>query len=390
MIIISRISEKVVVSSAYATKEWSFIYNEGLFDTLKDLEVKSRSIRNREDLEKVFTTLDQLSNFDYNAKLESIHPNLTVSQLTGQFYLKLDNVIDTVPMPVVYGEFIRQTIDKDLDPTPIIKAWIRWRRNPKSNDEHANEQFAKFITMTFVVPADLNKHLEAGLPYDIAIELASTYEVKITQEGLLVAYKSVREVQTKFVADEDGNPKEVSRYTKKFNGDTGELEGDNRDDFEIEDRLFIPHIQQYSGDPFTCKGSKGYGDKQQHFVKVGCEIALDSWDKVDTNDNNSCVKGLHIGGLSYLNNWKSDEILTCFVDPANIGAICDYNGFWAMRVLKYYVYGSLKTISKNLYLSSDYAELSDADWKESLSIIFTDVENMTTEINKDLNFKTKL
>ena len=47
---------------------------------------------------------------------------------------------------------------------------------------------------------------------------------------------------------------------------------------------------------FYCEGANGYSEPQ-YFIKVGCVHRLPSWDMVDTDDERSCVKGLHVGGL---------------------------------------------------------------------------------------------
>ena len=43
---------------------------------------------------------------------------------------------------------------------------------------------------------------------------------------------------------------------------------------------------------------------------------------VDTNDERSCVKGLHVGGLKYI-AWYSGEIHNVFIDPMHVGAVPD-------------------------------------------------------------------
>jgi hypothetical protein len=137
--------------------------------------------------------------------------------------------------------------------------------------------------------------------------------------------------------------------------DTGEIESEGLPEF-VEDRLFEPAVMGRGGDAFYC------GDNKGHFIKVGQTHRLESWDQVDTNDNRSCVPGLHIGGLYYI-AWYSGEIHNVFVDPMHIGAIpCSDDG--AIRCLQYFVHSSLAGVNGSMYHSSKYAELTDQQWEE--------------------------
>ncbi len=53
----------------------------------------------------------------------------------------------------------------------------------------------------------------------------------------------------------------------------------------------------------------------------------------------------------------------------NIGAICDYSGFWAMRVKEYFVDGALRILGENIYHPSDYAKVTETQWEAELEEI---------------------
>tara|TARA_R110002074_G_scaffold104413_2_gene225446 strand:+ start:989 stop:2137 length:1149 start_codon:yes stop_codon:yes gene_type:complete len=275
--------------------------------------------------------------------------------LTKEFFLTYgDEQISDIPMPQSLVDRIMDSIDKNIDFTPIVKLWTRFLRNPylKKKGKDFVNRFADFINMKYVHPANKDVFLAKGLTDDVATELATVYQIKVTNEGLLNGYKVSREILHKFDAltGESGD-----RYARTFNVDTGEIESKGLPKF-VEDRLFEPAVMGQGGDKFYC------GDNKGHHIKVGQTHRLESWDDVDTNDNRSCVKGLHIGGLKYI-AWYTGEIHNIFVDPMHIGAIPDSED-GAIRCLQYFVHSSLSGVNGSMYHSSSYAAMTDAQWEE--------------------------
>ena len=199
-------------------------------------------------------------------------------------------------------------------------------------------------------PANKAVYLEKGLAEDVAIELATVYQIKITNEGLLNGYKVSRELLHSFDVE---TGEKVDRYKRTFNVDTGEIESEGLPQY-IEDRVFEPAVMGTEGDAFYC------GDNKGHHIKVGQTHSLESWDQINTNDNATCVPGLHIGGLRYI-AWYAGEIHNVFVDPMHIGAIPDSSD-GAIRCLQYFVHSSLAGVNGSMYHSSTYAAMTDEQW----------------------------
>ena len=81
---------------------------------------------------------------------------------------------------------------------------------------------------------------------------------------------------------------------------------------------------------------------------------------MNTNDDRSCVKGLHIGGLKYI-SFYSGEIHNIFADPMHVGAVPDdVDG--AIRCKQYFVHSSLSGVNGSIYHSSTYAAMTDSEW----------------------------
>jgi len=297
---------------------------------------------------------------------------LVHNELTDEYFLVYYNdQISDIPMPESLVERIMDSIDKGVDFMPVIKLWTRFLRNPnlpeKGND--FAQRFADFVNMKYVHPKLMKQYLEQGLTAQKALELATVYQIKITNEGLLNGYKVSREVLHKYDAE---TGERVPRYKRTFNVNTGEIESEGLPAI-VEDRLFEPAVMGSRGDAFYC------GDTKGHFIRVGQRHALESWEQVNCNDESFCVKGLHIGGLHYINGYGG-EIHNVFVDPMHIGAVPNSTD-GAIRCKEYFVHSSLAGVNGSMYHSSTYAELTEAEWEE--------MRKEALELNKKANHKVE-
>lgn len=377
MIIVNRLNDLISVS--FRDKEVNTLFTKEKFDELMKISEESNTVTKMEDLLKLEERALELTQNNYKERIEAFHPEIFVNPHTNEHFIKLsNNSIPNVPIPKILVDRIEKSMENDISVDPIIKCWKRFLRNKKSKDKDFGRRFAEYISMIYVDPKKVSEFMEEGLSRDISIEKAKTFEVKITQEGLIACYKVSQEVDWKFVK-KDGEIVKVDRYEQKFDENTGEILGDNREDLKVEDRLFIPKIMQNSGDPFYCEPAF---DKPGHFIKVGCTHRLPDWSYVNTDDTRDCVKGLHVGGLGYIAQWGG-EIHTCFVDPEHIGAIPDYSGSKAIRVIQYYVYGSLVSLNHGIYHSSEYAKKTDDEWLKTAEELSKNHEDLRDTLSDE-------
>jgi hypothetical protein len=87
-------------------------------------------------------------------------------------------------------------------------------------------------------------------------------------------------------------------------------------------------MQRQNNDPFTCQDINDTTTEpaMAHVIKIGKIHALTAgFGQVNTNDNQSCVKGLHLGGHYYVKSYNgvSSYLVDCLVAPEDIGAVCD-------------------------------------------------------------------
>jgi len=351
-----------VISGSYGDKNFSVTYSKELYSEMTTLKNAADDAVSMAEYQDILQHFGEIAVEDYTKTIETECEHIHVNKATGQFFLKSNGVVSSYPMPQALVDRIFESIDKGLSFLPLVKMWTRWLRNPilrkKGVDADFSERFFNFVNLKYVHPK-LKEELmeEHGLSEEVADRRATMYQMKITSEGLLNGYKVSNEIMHKF--DKETGEK-VDRYKRTFNPDTGEIEGDGLPE-HVEDRLFEPAVMGSSGDAFYCEGVNGYGSPQ-HFIKVGCRHRLPDWSHVDTNDNRSCVKGLHLGGLKYIACY-SGEIHNIFVDPMHIGAVPDDNT-GAIRCLEYFVHSSLAGVNGSIYHSSTYAAMTDEQWAD--------------------------
>lgn len=362
MITINVIDDKICGS--YGDTPFTVEYEKDLYDRMQQLSHKAQGVNTVEEYNEVMEEFAPLCVVDYTKTIETQCEYIYVNKATGEFFLKHDSVVSSIPMPQALVDRIFDSLDKDLDFMPLVKMWTRWLRNPilwrKMKQGHGNnfcERFFNFVNMKYTHPKMKENLIEQGLTDEAASKRAEMYQMKITHEGLLNGYKVSTEVLHKYDAE---TGEEVDRYKRTFNIDTGEIEGGGLPEF-VEDRLFQPAMMGTGGDAFFCEGPNGFANPG-HFIKVGCTHRLESWDQINVDDRSSCVKGLHIGGLMYINCY-SGEIHNIFVDPMHIGAVPD-DDTGAIRCKQYFVHSSLSGVNGSIYHSSSYAAMTDAEWDD--------------------------
>tara|TARA_R100000995_G_C3479534_1_gene123032 strand:+ start:934 stop:2100 length:1167 start_codon:yes stop_codon:yes gene_type:complete len=362
MITINVIDNKICGS--YGDTPFAVDYTKDLYNEMLSIQVLFQNVKTIEDYNKLLEDFAKLTVVDYKKTIQTKCEHIYVNS-AGEFFLKHGETISKIPMPEALVERIYESMDKDLDFSPLIKMWTRFLRNPvlktkmkKGWGKEFCERFFNFVNMKYVHPKLKSELMEDhGLTEEAAEKRATMYQMKITQEGLLNGYKVSKEILHKYNKE---TGEEEPRYTRTFNPDTGEIESNGLPEF-VEDRLFQPSVMGNGGDAFFCEGPNGYATPQ-HFIKVGCTHRLESWDQVNTNDRRSCVKGLHIGGLKYI-SWYTGEIHNIFVDPMHIGAVPDDED-GAIRCKQYFVHSSLAGVNGSIYHSSSYAAMTDTEWNE--------------------------
>ncbi len=356
------------ITGVIDNNKFNIAYSKEVYDDLQALQKDLESIEEIEAYEswteKVKTRLLEIDNEDVITKACD---DLVLDNKTGNYYIQVDDKTSKHPVPTALVEVILESVEKEIDPTPIVKAWIRFLRNPNFTPSKA-ELFAEYIT-AIIIDYDEVEELtnEEGYVYEKAIERAKYRDVTITNEGLIVAKKYAQLLTEGWVIDPETNEavlKSLYKNTKSVDKFSGEVSEEIDYPEFSEELTFEPPIMGTGGNKFLC------GEIEGHIIKVGMKHELASWDMVNTDDSRSCLPGLHVGGLQYVSHYSglNSQLLDCFVDPMDIGAICGMGVFdnsdGAIRVKSYFIYKATEGRTKGIYHSSTYAKMKDEEWDD--------------------------
>ena len=381
MISINVIGE--LISGSYGNTPYSRSFEKDIYEQMVSLANQADAADSVEEYNKILSEFSLLCTEDLSER--SIEADFVGATLykdpAGRYFVQFkDGGIIDIAMPKTFVDRIYESEALGADVAPLFKLWMRWCRNPilreklrSGKGEDFTKRFCEFVDMKYVHPTLKRELMEDhGLSEELAEQRATMYQVKITKEGLVNAFKVSREILHKYDTE---TGEEIPRYQRTFNPDTGEIDSEGFPDV-VEDRLFEPSVMGSGGDAFYCEGANGYAEPQ-HFIKVGCTHRLPSWDNVNTDDLHSCVEGLHVGGLRYI-AWYGGEIHNVFVDPMHIGAIPDSSD-GAIRCLQYFVHSSLVGVNGSMYHSSSYAALTDEQWEEMKEDIIAEYNKIADE-----------
>lgn len=377
MIIINLVGD--MITGSVNGQQFGVSFDEQKYNQMLAIQAKANSVESMDELKAVIEEFLPLTQESYKDLVETKSPYIVVNKHTNKFYLKYGNAVSTKALPQIFVDKILKSIEKNIDVTPLIKCWVRFLRNPNYTDKKA-KLFAEYIMTTYTNDNKVAELIsKQGLSTDVATAMATTTQVAVTQEGLLVCYKVSNEITKKFVKDEDtdGGVKQKDRYDYDVDEFTG-LKKYKEPEF-VEDRVFEPPIMGQDGDPFTC------GDYEGHIIRVGQRHSLKDWTQVNCNDGHVGAPGLHVGGLRYIQGYQNDGTVThnIFVDPMDIGAIVGlgYGNDGAMRVLRYFVHSSYAGANKNIYHSSKYAAWTDAQYAEMVKEVVEKTKAKAEELS---------
>lgn len=378
MITVNRLND--FISGAVNGKQFSVTFDEKKYTAMKELEAKANSVETMEELKSIVAEFEPFTKESFKELVETSSPYLFVNKHTNKYFLKFKNVVSSIALPQALVDKILVSLEKNIDIAPLVKCWARYLRHTPGRPAYSAARaaaFANYLTQTY-----LNKEMaeklvkEEGLSQELANLRATTTQVSITQEGLIVGYKVSREILHKYELNENEEVVQKSRYKKNVDPDTGAITYDAAE-FN-EDRLFEPCVQGQSGDEFWS------GDKKGHFIRVGKSHWLENWNQVSTPGS----KGLHCGGLSYIVGYQQPGTVThnIFIDPADVHSTnCGGEGVnGAMTVKRYFVHSTFNGVNKSIYHSSKYAALNDTEYSKLLEEVTKETETAKDELNKAL------
>lgn len=255
------------------------------------------------------TAVNTVKSVSSNSLTEVLAGDLSYNPKTHSYHVISNGKTSVEPVHDFFCKKMIEANDKGLSPKPWLIFWVRLMRNKLySNDKKKVQTLVDYLAAQYVDEDNITKLVEEeGYSKKVASELSTFDQISITEEGILAAFKYVRLIDKKFIVEKDDKGeqviKKVDMYERKLEVDpvTGAI---TKDELELptnsEDFLFEPPIQGQSNDPFTSKELSDTSDSPvlAHTIKVGRihELAK-GFEQVNTNDSESCVKGLHLGKL---------------------------------------------------------------------------------------------
>jgi len=353
-------------------------------ELLTNAQEKLTTCETFEEAQVVLTETFEATNKDRIAEdsaLESVlGDDLFLNKKTGKYHVKLDNKIAKKPIHDFFVNKMIEANDKGLSPRPWLIFWVRLMRNDLYSSSSTKVQtLVNYLKAQYTCNETVEKYEKEGYSNEVSKEKSTFDQISITEEGILAAFKYVQLSDTKYSVEKDektGEQKivEKARYERKLEVDenSGKVIKDELDLPTIsEEFVFYPPVMgRTGGNPFTCADLANISDESPkgHIIKVGKvhELAK-GFTQVNTNDDNSCVPGLHLGGHYYVRGYggKTNYLLDCLVAPEDIGAVCDvtsYGSDGAIRCRRYMTVGAHFVVSKGMYHPSKYAQLLDAEW----------------------------
>lgn len=391
MIQVNRIGDHI--SGSVNGQPFSVSYDATKYEKMVELADKAEKVDTMEELTSLIEEFMPLTQESYGDMIETISPYLMVNKSTNQFHLQFNQEVSTKPLPKALADRMIKAVEKTIDIAPLIKFWARWLRNPFLTDAKS-KLLAEYIEAPYTNDKKVAELMgQQGLSKEVAVKAATTPQVAISREGLMVGYKVALEINKKYHLNEQEEVEERSRFGKDIDEDTGLVTYKKAQ--HNEERVFEPPIMHGGGDPFYCTPIGAVDGKPGHIIKVGHTIKLEKWDQVSTDDRASAVKGLHVGGLRYIAGYQQDqdtETHNVFIDPMHIGAIVGLGSGndGALRVKQYFVYGAFTGVNKQLYHSSRYAELNDIEYAQMVEEAVKATSKKTEALGKEAKERAAL
>lgn len=390
MIIVNRSADQI--TGSFNGQQFSVTYDEQKYNLMLSLQNRANSAENMDQLHAVVEEFKVLTHENYKDRVETASEYIVGNKHTNKFYLKYGDKVGSLPLPQVFVDKILKSVDKGIDITPLIKCVVRYLRPVPGRPDRSTadlDLFTRYIDADYVNQENVSKLMdEHGLSHDVATVKATTKQVAITLEGLLVCYKVSTELFDQYSLDEKEELVKRSRFGKTVDPDTGVVTY-NKASY-AEDRVFEPKVMGQRGDAFFCDRGDGSA-KAGHIIKVGCSHYLDDWSKVGRPGQ----KGLHCGGLNYIKGYQQDGTVThnILVDPMDIHSIASVGGIGndgAMTVRRYFVHSTFDSVNKNIYHSSTYAALTDKEYAGIVEEVVKANEMKMAEVKELMEFNKNL
>lgn len=343
---------KSYISGCYGGKNFSIPFTKEKYDSIKGLEEHAKTAKTQEILKGIYLTMDEEVKVDYNALMIASVDGLLYRKDTKTYHLVMGEGFSDLHLPEVLVNKVIDNYSRGIENTPIVNMFRRFIYNPKPTQERL-DMLANYVTQTWFDAEEADRLMEEqGLSEEVAKVYATYNNIQITTEGYLRTYKVVDIIHNEETRE---NSKSLPMRDEKGRFIKG-AKAEEAKKF-LEDIDFTPAIWK-DGDKFFSNGVLGYK------YKIGELAALPDWSYTSLVDESYHDKGLHNGGLSYIQGYLQEDrqLLDVFVCPSQIAKFTDH-GLGEMTCKEFYIYGAtyMDGNMKSLYHTSNYCKIQSSE-----------------------------
>lgn len=358
------------ISGVCSGTNFSIPFTKDKLDKLKELEAQSKNLTSYEEFKDVVAQFKEELKVDYKSTLSDKLDSVSYVPETGQYHLTLGKGYSAVYIPEKIMNLIIDNDSRGIENTPIINMCRRFLANPKPTQDRFN-MLANYVTQTWLDYNAMEELMDSqGLSEEVATKFCTYSDIQITQEGYLKTSKVVDVI--KGIESSETKQKLQRDSRGRFIKPTQEQRA------YLESMEFEPAIYK-SGDKFYSGGVLGYK------YEIGKLASLPSWDFTSLVDNTFHHKGLHNGGLRYVEGYLHGDrqLLDVFVCPSQIAKFTD-EGIGEMTCKEFFIFGT-STIDgnmKSLYHTSTYAKIQSEQIQKDMDELVKAKEEIASKLDE--------
>lgn len=358
------------ISGVCSGTNFSIPFTKDKLDKLKELETQSKNLTSYEEFKDVVAQFREELKVDYKSTLSDKLDSVSYVPETGQYHLTLGKGYSAVYIPEKIMNLIIDNDSRGIENTPIINMCRRFLANPKPTQDRFN-MLANYVTQTWLDYNAMEELMDSqGLSEEVAAKFCTYSDIQITQEGYLKTSKVVDVIKG---IESSETKQKLQRDSKgRFIKPTQEQRS------YLESMEFEPAIYK-SGDKFYSGGVLGYK------YEIGKLASLPSWDFTSLVDNTFHHKGLHNGGLRYVEGYLygDRQLLDVFVCPSQIAKFTN-EGIGEMTCKEFFIFGT-STIDgnmKSLYHTSTYAKIQSEQIQKDMDELVKAKEEIASKLDE--------
>jgi len=122
--------DRKVLSGAINGERFNVPYTEDTFDSLNEKQLELEDISERDAYDKWVIAVKSILEEKVTDIIETSCPDLKKDPRTGKYFVVVEGKVSKKSVPESLVKVLLESSEKDIDPTPIVKSWIRFLRNP--------------------------------------------------------------------------------------------------------------------------------------------------------------------------------------------------------------------------------------------------------------------